>query len=600
MSKARAEIEVTASSNKLAAGLNSARAKFQTFSSALARGVASTMRGAMAQMGKIKLPTATASHAIGSFAGGMLSKGVDVMIDAAQGVRAFERDLMRLGLSAKRTPEQLDELRKAFRATSVATGVDSGKIAEASRAYFDLTSDAEHMSVAMNTAARVAQASDSDIGDIVKTMAKLSDAMHIEPGDMESAMSGLMASGDAGQIGLKDMAAEFPKLLASFQKFGTTGREGVMQVAAAWQVGAKAFGDGSESATGLMAMMAMLQSRQKELANAGVQVYTKNAKGVNVLRNLHDIIRDIGNKKIDAKKYKAIFGDNQEARRFLDALLAAPGAYDAILAASNETGAVTKNLATIQESSSGKIEASLNRVKELIAEAFTPERIEKFAEMIERAAKAVGVVVDALKWAKDQVTGETPAMQNPYSPENQEANQDDSMIGAIMPAIGAAQTKRRGMMSRETRTAMARLPIGHPMRAQAITEMHNEKAYNKTYSGIEGQSSRTKKVRAAVEAWDYSAGGGETAKASADAGGQYIKNEKVSQAEIQAARDEIAKLKAEKQATDKNAVEHLGPVITDAMAKGFAGWKPPILQIGDNPVAAATVKATNVRATGGK
>jgi hypothetical protein len=593
MSKARAEIEVTASASKLAAGLNAARARFNEFSSSVARGTAATFKNAMAGLGKMKLPSA--GRALGNFAGDMMTRGLDAVVDAGNGVRNFERDLTRLGITAKRTPEQLNAIRESFRTTSVATGIDSGKIAAASRVYFDLTSDAENVAQAMDDLSHVAQASDSSLEDIIKTAAALRDSMNIKPDEMLSVFSGLIESGNAGKIGLKDMGAELPSLLAMFQKFKGSGRDGVMQMAAAFQVGAKAFGSSSQAATGLEAMMGMLNARQSQLAAAGVKVYEVNRNGTVTLRNLHAIVSDIAKAKIDPRKFGKIFGENKEGRNFLEMLMKYPDLYNDIMVATEQTGSVQRDFNAMMESDSGRVDAALNRVKETVAEAFTPERIEAFVGILEMAAEAIGTVIDGLAEIKDHITGKAKAKANPFSVADQVEEDrggfwDDFAVQDIFvnPAIRHEQERMAAEGVRQTGVGM-KGATGDKFRDMAT----NEKAFDEAMSKIETAGPRSKKIRTAVEASygdsyssDPNAMSSPGRRGRQAAGERYLAAEGVDQAKIDA-------IKGELQA--KAYVEIMIPKITDAITKGFASAGKPTVQIGDNQVARSVNKATTAR-----
>lgn len=565
MGKARAEIEITASSQKLAAGLSAARARFSQFSESIARGTAGHVSRAW---GKLK-PGDTTKHAVGAFGGGLLTRGLDALSDAADGVRDFERDLMRLGISAKRTPEQLNEIRKAFRATSVATGIDSGKIAAASRVYFDKTSDASGIAGQMETFAKIAQASDSNLEDIIKTAAALQDSLDIKPGEMESVFSGLLESADAGTVAVKDMASTLPSLLAMYQKFGVKGRAGAMDMAAMYQVGAKAFGSGEQAATGMEAMMGMLQARQSQLAAAGVKVYDVNEKGTVTMRAAHDIISDIAKQKIDPRQFGKIFGENKEGRNFMEMLIRMPGLYDQVIKATEETGGVQSRFAAVTESTSGRIDAAFNRAKETIAEAFTPERIEAFADVLERVVKGLS---DAANWVgdiKDYLTAKNVRInegEQQYKDRFQSLGRDSWIDKSIMKMTGdtlGPRLREKMRIAKELETYKA---TGAEISAEPTTKKRQHRAIEEAYFG--------------------------KSEGARNIGSRYIAAE-VTQGNI--THEQVAKIAAEigNLKGAEELVKALVAAMPDAVARGMAMAPVPITQIGDNQVARSVNKSTD-------
>lgn len=398
MGKAAAQIEISASSSRLGANLSSAYGKFMAFGSTVARGVGRAFS-------KINFkPGETMKRAVGNFGGDMMGRGLDALVDTAHNVRDFESDLQRLGQTTHATPAKLRGLRDSLRETSLATGIDKNELAKGAATYFDLTSDAEGMSSAIAKLGRVSQASGASLEDLVRASAAAKDNMGVGADEIESLFSGLIMQGEAGKVTLKEMGTELPSLLAMFSKFGT-GREGVMQLSAAWQVGAKAFGSASQSATGLEAMMGMLQARQKQLHGQGVEVYKVNKDGSVTLRSLASIVDDIRKKNIDPRKFGKIFGENKEGRNFLEMLLKFPDLYKQIVDAGQNSTAVQEYAMARAQSDAGRLDIALNKLKVSIADAFTPERIAAFTSAVENLVDKVGPLVDSLGKITDMTLG---------------------------------------------------------------------------------------------------------------------------------------------------------------------------------------------------
>lgn len=385
MSDTRANIEVTASSNRLAAGLRKAMGMVNTFS----RGVGASMK---------KIGESSAGSFVGNVGANLAGRGMDFVSEQAAQVRDFESSLTRYGIAAGVGRAELAALGKTIRDTSDATGINANEIARAAGVYFDLTSDSKGAGTAMQTFARIAAATGSGMEDIAKVGAAMSDSLGITADEMEGVFGSLIAQGKAGKIGLKDMAAEFTSLLPKFSRFkGALGAQGMVQLGAAFQVASKGFGTASEAATGLEALMGALSQNAAKFK--GVKIFDVDKKtGVKTFRNLHDIIVDIGNSKLakDPTKLSKAFGSKEAEAAFFQ-LNKLRGMYDEVARAGTEGAqSVGKDFETWIESPAGKIERALERVKNKIAEALTPERIEAFAEGVEDAVRHVTDLADGL------------------------------------------------------------------------------------------------------------------------------------------------------------------------------------------------------------
>lgn len=402
MGKARAEIEVTASSQKLAADLNAASAQFKSWAAATARTADRQFKG----IGKgVSKAASRGGGALAHFGGDMLTRGFDRVLDAAEGVRTFERDLTRLGITANLGPAAIDKMRTSIRQVSKDTGVSSQQILQATSGYVDLTGDVAGASTMMRTFARTAQASGSDMNDISTAAAALGDSLHIKPEEMESTFSGLINQGKAGAVTLKDLAGELTGLAPKFARFkGMMGREGAIQLGAAMQVARHGFGSASEAATGLESLMGGLTKHADKFAAAGVKVFDIAPDGTKTFRNLSDIVKEISTSGLakDPQLLIKAFGRKEGEAMFNTWARLLP-MWDQMLAAGQDTDAVNRDLMTYLQSSSGRVDAAFNRMKESIAGAFTPERIEKFASAMERVSNAVGKGVDGVEKFADAV-----------------------------------------------------------------------------------------------------------------------------------------------------------------------------------------------------
>src|SRR5882762_5386233 len=147
MSNAKAEIEIVASTAKLPAALREAGKMMQGF----ALGVSHVVGAATRQLLDI------GKRAAGNVLSNLATRGLDFFVDQAKGVLDFEEDLVRFGISVRKTPAEMREIGNAARKTSTDIGLDALEVLKAGRAYVDLAG-AENFSIEkMNTIARAPQ-----------------------------------------------------------------------------------------------------------------------------------------------------------------------------------------------------------------------------------------------------------------------------------------------------------------------------------------------------------------------------------------------------------------------------------------------------------
>lgn len=565
MAKAGAQIEISASSSRLATGLSQAYGRFMAFGRDVGRGLGRAFKAINAKLA----PGDTAKRALGNFGGDMLGRGMDAIFDAAGEVRQFESEMQRLGVTTQKTPAQMLELRNALMQVSAATGINREQLVAASALYFDLTSDADGMSKSIGALARVSQASGAGMEELVKTSAAMKDSMNIGPEQMEAMFSGLIAQGEAGKVTLRELAREAPALMAMFSKFNT-GAAGVMQMNAAFQVGAKAFGSASQAATGLEAMMGMLQARSSKLKSIGINVFQKDGR---TLRNLQDIVASIAKVNPKQSSWGKIFGENKEGRAFLEMLMKYPELYKEIVAAGSNAGLVQEYANSRAESAAGRLDIALNKMKLTIAEAFTPERIEGFVRAVEGLADKLGPIVDGVGFVADKLgglTGVGKSIRGFFSSANPwEQNNDiirDSLVAQSKGYVLGADNSPEKMAGR-LKAAQLRI-ANRDAFASASSSIIGAEVNDRTSA-----ASLRRAMFAAMS--DRSQAGGLGAQT---AGSLYLKN----------AGSSLDKER------EKFGAEQL-KVMEDGLAKIATAIAASQPQIGDNQVARSTTKATAPR-----
>ena len=400
MSNAKAEVEVTASSRSLGARLREARSKFSAFGSELKKNVFGkdlVEKGFMSKAG---------AQMVGNLGSSALSAFGGMIADQGKEVFAFNDALTRLQITGGKTPEFMQAFATSIRATSSAVGVSATDILGASQKYVALTGDMDGASKSADQWARVAQATGSTVGDIAETAAALKQNMHISPGEMEATFSALAVQGKKGAIELKDLSAQMSTIAPQWAMFkGGTGVDGVRQLGAALQVVKRGFGgDAAETITGLQSLLNATIKNAGRLKSAKVNVYESDGKGGKQLRNILDIVKDIGNSPLakDPTKLAKALGRTEAYRAYLQ-LAQNKNVLDELITASSDAGVIQRDLATYSESAGGRTKIAWQQAKNEIAAAFTPERIEAFTSLLIKATKALAAIASGISKVIDGV-----------------------------------------------------------------------------------------------------------------------------------------------------------------------------------------------------
>jgi len=407
MSNAKAEIEIVASTAKLPAALHEAGKMMQGFALGVSHVVGAATRPLL-DIGK---------RAAGNVLGNLATRGLDFFVDQAKGVLGFEEALVRFGIAARKTPMEMREIGNAARKTSTDIGLDALEVLNAGRAYIDLAGAQNFSIEKMNILARAAQATGSKTEDLAGMMYQLTTSMKVPDNELEDTMGGLINQAKDGAIEAKQMAAEFAGILPLFKRFGMIGREGTIQAGAMFQVMRDGANSAGEAGTMLQRVYAGIQSYAPRFEAQGVQIYEKfrDKLGRKVLLPFPVIFKNIVNSEAmkDPALIKKMFGRTEgwrgmllgdEASRAMDKLDASGKNWVSRMAqleeAGRELGVIPRDVATFVESSSGKIATAVEKMKNAVAVAFTPERVAGFAALLTRAA---GAFMDAANWIDSHV-----------------------------------------------------------------------------------------------------------------------------------------------------------------------------------------------------
>lgn len=576
MSDNVANVEITATSNRLGSALRSAAGKFQSW--------AGGIRAGMKRMGE-----SAVGSTIGNVAGNLAGRGLDVITDQAKNVMNFERSLTRLGIAGNLNAGQLDELRTKARKFSTDFGIGADDILAGAQTYVDLTGDVAGAGRSMELFSKIAQASGSSVSDIAQASAAFK-GIGIPIEDLEATFSGMITQGKAGAVSLKDFAGELASLAPRWAKFNesTTGA-GISQLGAAFQIARQGFGSASEAATGLQALMGAIVQNAKKFEAAGVKIFDKNPKtGVKTLRTFEQIMASIEGSSLvkdPTKMTKALGSKEAEQtmtmlRKSREHIAGQASEYDKLVQSGLDAGAVQRDLDTYLESSSGKMEKAWERVKNTIAAALTPERIEAFANAMGELAEKVGPLMDFLGAAGDVLGGISGVGKKLVGFAGGETNpyKDDE--------LGAYMTKNANGFSFSGDNSDAAKAARLKEADDSIARAEGFRSARDNIMGGEVNERTTKESirRAVLEA--YHGGTDATTQARNLAGSEYlnaagVKPEEGKRIMAEAVGDAF-----------KSAFADLGG---GKLVEALASLGKPEVRIGDNQVAKSTKTATAPR-----
>jgi TP901 family phage tail tape measure protein len=401
--KARAIIAIGADNKQLDKDLKEARKKLKAFRAG-AKKIGSKLLGGISSGAKFGLGGVVAGLGIGA-AGGLSEMVTDLI--------GFEKSLTRFQIATGKSAADMAAFKAQILGVATATGVAQSDILTGAQTYVDLTGDVKGAETAMSTFARVAQASGASVSDIATASAALQQSLGIDAKDLEATFSGMISQGKAGAVSLKDFASELSAIAPRWAKFneGST-VEGVAQLGAAFQVARQGFGSASEAATGLEALMGAITLNAKKFQAAGVKIFDKDPKtGAKRLRTFDQVINSIGESKLmkDPTALTKAFGSKEAEQAFTmlnraknsangagDAVSRTANAYQDLVDAGKDTGAVGRDLKTFLESPAGRLEKMFVTLKASISEAFTPERIQKFVEALGKIIEFIPKVVEGM------------------------------------------------------------------------------------------------------------------------------------------------------------------------------------------------------------
>lgn len=259
------------------------------------------------------------------------------------------------------------------------------------------SSDATAMT---DNAVKFSTATQATPDDAANLTVALRNNMGIKAEQMMSAYDAIAMGGKAGQFEVKDMASNFPAILARLGARGSSGMEGVRMATAFAQSVRKRIGSSDEASTSLEAMLSdMVSPTVRERADKiGIDVFGEidaaKAKGKDpvmaLLKRFKSVIGDnaekfsntLGGNDTAAVAYRAIFDDMDEIEKMMAEMESANGVIDA------DYDTATGNLNAQKDRLLSNV---TKRIKDTAAPALSPlTRIAKDASSaLERGEDAV-------------------------------------------------------------------------------------------------------------------------------------------------------------------------------------------------------------------
>ena len=377
MGKSVAKAVVRADNRKLAGDLRKSRKMFGKAFGRIGKGVKGTLGAALSPLGA------------GVGALGFAAIGQEVL--------QFEQTLLDLEIQAGASKETMGDLRGTIDGLSKTNAIGKDQLAALAMEMVNLEGQAGLNAEKLKVLADAAFATSAPVEELAGLSLALGNAFNlVDASQMRRGLDGIITAGKEGSIPLNEMNLLLQQNGASFAKFSKGGEAGALKMAATLQALRKDAGSAGEAGTRLSAILGVFQTREVELGKAGIKV---RDKATGQYRELADIIADIDQSGLvnNARKFNKAFGTRKEARLALDSLMKRKDIIDDITVAQQKTGTIEADAAKRRESDAFRIKKAFNDIKLTIAEAFTPERIKKFASAMEGVAKFVGFIADNIE-----------------------------------------------------------------------------------------------------------------------------------------------------------------------------------------------------------
>jgi hypothetical protein len=330
--------------------------------------------------------------AFGGFGGIAGVLGIGALAAEAKKLMDFETRVVRLGIASRSSAQRMAQLKTQIFAVGQARGLDPNALLGGVEKFVALTGDIEAAAKALDAFGMVASATGSNVQDITVAAAALSTNLGVSGDLMKDAFAGLVAQGKAGAVELKDMAAELAGLTPQFATFNKVGVEGLRELGALLQLARQGFGSAAETATGMTSLMTKLVKNARQLKAVGVNVFETGPNGEKRLRNMADIIFELGDKtQGDPAKLMKAIGDIEAYKALLPILKEGRAEFEKLVAvAAGGSRELDADFARIAETPAFKIEqakAQLQRVFD-----------EQLVRVLPIVASAMEKIAAAVEW----------------------------------------------------------------------------------------------------------------------------------------------------------------------------------------------------------
>lgn len=380
---------IRASNRKLKGDLRKSRRMFDRSFKKTGKNIKSSLRGALAPLG--------------------VAVGVAGIAAIGRQVLDFEQTLSDLEIQAELSGDKMGELRDTIGELSITNAQSRKSLAAASLALVNLQGAGGASAEKLKVLSDAALATSTPVEQLAGLIFSLENAFGLaDPEDLRKGLDAIITAGKKGAIPLGEMNQILQSAGVTFARFSATGVDGAADLAAALQILRAGFGDATQAGTGLESLLGILETRELQLGKAGVKVRDQAGN----LKPLLTLVEEISKAGIigDPKKFNAAFGQRKEARKALILLSETTDEVRALSDAAKGSDAINRDVAKRRETDAFRIKKAFNDMTEAIAKAFTPERIAKFASVMERMADILEVLIDNAEifiavWAAFKIGG---------------------------------------------------------------------------------------------------------------------------------------------------------------------------------------------------
>lgn len=321
-------------------------------------------------------------------------------------------------------------IRNQIRDVAKSTGVSESGLTGGVEAYVTKTGDIKAAMSNLQSFATVSMATGAAVEDISSSAADMAKLGITNIDDMTQALATLTMQGKKGSFEIRDMAQQFPEVLANAAKNGIRGLSGLTQLGGLMQIVQHSTGNASETTTALNQMSNQLVAKQGDLASGkalgGRKVNVFTDKTNHTMRDQRDIIGDVLegsrgdiaklNDLFEIRGSKAFSGFTTAYNTKYDSAKRG-GATDKDASAQGRAAAmallddaakvagtwsdIQRDAAEVAKSDAVKLEKINTQLREAFATKLLPalERLmPKFEELIPQIAKVTGAFADFIGW----------------------------------------------------------------------------------------------------------------------------------------------------------------------------------------------------------